>query len=306
MPPRKHRNTNANRVGFVISCCRGQSLPALGIAIAVASGFGRTVVAQQAPTRQHIETLASEKLDGRLTGSAGERLAADYIVSQLQRIGAKTVPGLPDYRVPFQFTAGNRDGGSSLSIKSETAGIAAAAGSASGQNDSAPGARALSFSDNAEVEGPVVFAGYGIVVPGQPGFRLRQLRRSRRQRQDRPRAALLPRGRRSENEGNPRALLGSPIQGDGRAATRRESDSGRHRPTLSQRRRARAHDVRHGDCRLGHRRGQHHRRRRPAIFLGGARQDARLGAAIARYREPTRRRFRVPRRHRRGSHRRRA
>ena len=54
--------------------------------------------------------LAAEKLDGRLTGSPGEKLAADYIVSQLQRIGAKPVPGFSDFRVPFEFTSGNRDG----------------------------------------------------------------------------------------------------------------------------------------------------------------------------------------------------
>jgi hypothetical protein len=47
----------------------------------------------------------------------GERLAADYIVSQLQRIGARPVPGVSDFRVPFEFTSGNRDGGSGVGIK---------------------------------------------------------------------------------------------------------------------------------------------------------------------------------------------
>jgi hypothetical protein len=144
------------------------------VSLALTSGAGRIVAAQQAPIRQHIETLASEKLDGRLTGTAGERLAADYIVSQLQRIGAKPVQGLSDFRQPFEFTSGNRDGGSSLGIKSENGGVTGAAAAAVAPGGRAgsgvPGVRALSFSDNGEVEAPVVFAGYGIVVPDSQDF----------------------------------------------------------------------------------------------------------------------------------------
>jgi hypothetical protein len=58
----------------------------------------------------HVEALASDRFDGRLTGSAGERLAGDYLVSQLQKIGARPLPGRSDYRLPFEFTAGTRDG----------------------------------------------------------------------------------------------------------------------------------------------------------------------------------------------------
>src|SRR6185436_2004979 len=70
----------------------------------------------QAPskTRAHVETLASPRLEGRLAGSNGERLAADYLVSELQKIGAKPLPGQSDLRLPFEFTAGARDGGSSV------------------------------------------------------------------------------------------------------------------------------------------------------------------------------------------------
>ena len=39
-----------------------------------------------------------ERLEGRLAGSNGERLAGDYLVAELQRIGAKPLPG-PD-RLP--------------------------------------------------------------------------------------------------------------------------------------------------------------------------------------------------------------
>jgi len=121
-------------------------------------------------TRVHVEALASDRLDGRLTGSAGERLAGDYLVSQLQKIGARPLPGRSDYRLPFEFTAGTRDGGSSIAIASgpfEASGVVS--GSSQGFN-SRSDVQALSFSDNAEVSAPVVFAGYGLVVPDSQDF----------------------------------------------------------------------------------------------------------------------------------------
>jgi hypothetical protein len=135
----------------------------------------------QAPskTRAHVETLASAALDGRLTGSAGERLASDYIVSELQKIGAKPLPGQNDFRLPFEFTAGTKDGGSNVRLSS---GVACAPGIAGGPAGpigqvktnagvpSDPCVRALSFSDNGDAEGAVVFAGYGIAVPEGQGF----------------------------------------------------------------------------------------------------------------------------------------
>src|SRR5262249_24624662 len=116
-----------------------------------------------ATTKQHVEALASEKPDGRLTGSPGERVAADYIVSQLQRIGAKPLAGLSDYRVPFEFTAARSDGGSSVSIDGKRSdGVE--------WSTTFRPVRALSFSDNSEVSGQLVFAGYGIVVPDGQDF----------------------------------------------------------------------------------------------------------------------------------------
>jgi Zn-dependent M28 family amino/carboxypeptidase len=120
------------------------------------------VVQAQAPskTRAHVEALASPRLEGRLTGSAGEQLASDYLVSELRKIGAKPLPGQTDYRVAFDFTAGTRDGGSSITTTSRDA------GSGSSRTFTARvDVQALSFSDNGDVSGDVVFAGYGIVVP---------------------------------------------------------------------------------------------------------------------------------------------
>lgn len=114
-------------------------------------------------TRAHVEQLASEKLEGRQAGSTGERLAAEYIAHELARMGAKPLPGRADLFLPFEFTAGTRDGGSTLQI-----GPGGSPGA--GAYRETGHIQALSFSDNGTVEASVVFAGYGLVVPDTQGF----------------------------------------------------------------------------------------------------------------------------------------
>jgi hypothetical protein len=83
--------------------------------------------------------------------------AGDYIAAQLARLGAQPLPGRQDMFMSFDFTAGSRDGGSQLSMGT--------------QRFTAPtDVVALSFSDDATVSAPVVFAGYGIVVPESQNF----------------------------------------------------------------------------------------------------------------------------------------
>src|SRR5262245_60254366 len=90
------------------------------VLVAVTAASVTIAFAQTRPapsrTRAHVTALAADRLEGRLTGSAGERLAADYIVAQLQRIGAKPLPGKTDFRLPFEFTAGTKDGGTRLTL----------------------------------------------------------------------------------------------------------------------------------------------------------------------------------------------
>ena len=110
----------------------------------------------QSRTRAQVERLASDALDGRFTGSSGERLAADYLVSELRRLGAKPLPGATNMISPFTFTAGSKDGGSTVGVGSQTF--------------STPHVMALSFSDTGDASGDVVFAGYGLVVPESQNF----------------------------------------------------------------------------------------------------------------------------------------
>jgi Peptidase family M28/PDZ domain/PA domain len=121
--------------------------------------------------RTYVTTLASDTFGGRMTGTEGERLARQFIISELKRIGAKPLSGRSDFELPFEFTAGTRDGGSTVSFSIENPprdGVVSGVVPGTPQPGSA---RALSFSDNGDVvQAPIVFAGYGIVVPESQDF----------------------------------------------------------------------------------------------------------------------------------------
>src|SRR5687767_15307770 len=127
--------------------------------LVAAPAFSQTSTSSR--TRVHVETLASPKMEGRLTGSPGEKLAADYLIAELKKMGARPLPGTTDFRMPFTFTAGSKDGGSKMTV---------AHGATVSSFDGPGNILAASFSDNGTTTGSVVFAGYGIVVPDSQGF----------------------------------------------------------------------------------------------------------------------------------------
>ncbi|MCY4025353.1 MAG: M28 family peptidase [Acidobacteria bacterium] len=181
-------------------------------------------------TRVMVEHLSADALEGRMTGSPGIRMAADYIIEQFETIGAIPLPALADFRQPFRYTAGIVDSGTTLRIEGEEISIgpgggwellaeqvtsdsaesrvtargsvvvtvssreepgvppapgfpappdppappgspgAAAAVPPPPRAEEGPAVRALSFSESGTVEGPLVFAGYGLTVPETDDF----------------------------------------------------------------------------------------------------------------------------------------
>lgn len=112
---------------------------------------------QATSTRARVEALASEAYQGREAGTPGEREAAAYLMAQLRGLGAHALPGRDTMAATFAFTAGSQDGGSALAVQrgAETP----------RRFEGREVVQALPFSDDASINGPVVFAGYGIVVP---------------------------------------------------------------------------------------------------------------------------------------------
>ena len=116
--------------------------------------------------RQHIEFLADDALEGRMTGSEGAAQAAEHIATQFARLNLKPVGDKSDYFQEFEFTAGRRliDGENHFHVTRQMHGSEQVM-EFSVEQDFQP----LSFSRNGVVEGEVVFVGYGLFVPGELG-----------------------------------------------------------------------------------------------------------------------------------------
>jgi Zn-dependent M28 family amino/carboxypeptidase len=138
----------------------------LGTAVPAFGQAQPAVAPTPSRTRTHVDALASPKLEGRLTGTAGADAAAAYIEAELLRIGVQPLPGGFGFRVPFTFTSGVQDEGTTVALVP----VDGSTSPPRGQTWRAPeSVLALSFSETADVTAPVVFAGYGLRVPAESG-----------------------------------------------------------------------------------------------------------------------------------------
>lgn len=67
----------------------------------------------QKELQRHIKYLADDKLEGRATGSKGEKLAYQYIINEFQAAGIKPMPSQNNYILPFSFYDGMEVGSNS-------------------------------------------------------------------------------------------------------------------------------------------------------------------------------------------------
>ncbi len=110
--------------------------------------------------RLHVEHLASDELEGRLTGTRGEQLAAEYVAEVMGKSGLLPFGDEDGWFEPFEFTAGVALGEkNALTVKGIEDGAVLKA-----NTDWRP----LSFSEVGETaESGVIFAGYGIETPDE-------------------------------------------------------------------------------------------------------------------------------------------
>src|SRR5256714_229411 len=110
--------------------------------------------------RKEVEWLADEKREGRMTGTTGAQETAKWLANYFREAGLKSFS--ENYALPFQFNAGER-------VLAEKTKLEISAGDSKSptvaklETDFRP----LAFSENGEANGEVVFAGYGLVVPGE-------------------------------------------------------------------------------------------------------------------------------------------
>ena len=131
-----------------------------------ASSFTDFVDETKTTIQQHVEFLADDALEGRMTGSKGSKRAADYIVEQFSEFNLQPAGEEGGYFQTFEFNAGRKiipnENRFYLTRKIEGAEEQL---EFMVEQDFLP----LSFSSNGVVEGEVVFVGYGLVAPGEAG-----------------------------------------------------------------------------------------------------------------------------------------
>ena len=116
--------------------------------------------------QQRVEFLASDELEGRMTGSKGAKRAAEHIATQFTQLNLKPIGDEASYFQAFEFTAGRRiiSEENRFHITRQMHGSEQVM-EFSVERDFQP----LSFSRNGVVEGEVVFVGYGLTAPGELG-----------------------------------------------------------------------------------------------------------------------------------------
>jgi Tol biopolymer transport system component len=107
---------------------------------------------------RHVDYLCRPELGGRLTGTAGEKLATSYVASYLASLGIEPAGTSDTYFHSFPYTAG-------VELKSSNA---MTSGDQSWKLNEDWRPIVFSKTGNVEPTG-VVFAGYGIVAPAESG-----------------------------------------------------------------------------------------------------------------------------------------
>jgi hypothetical protein len=102
---------------------------------------------------EKLTYIASDETEGRMTGSKGIKLTADYITNIFKAQGLQPLTGHADYFWPFDFTADIKSEASSNHFSFEGKEYEL-------KKDYIP----LASTENGETESEVIFAGYGLKI----------------------------------------------------------------------------------------------------------------------------------------------
>lgn len=116
----------------------------------------------EADLRAQVAFLASDELEGRLTGTPGAQKAADFLAEQLRFAGVQPLGENGGFFRPFEFSAG-------VNVLTNDNSLQLTIGGTPRSLELGKDYRPLSFTANGTVDGDVVFAGYGLSVPPTTG-----------------------------------------------------------------------------------------------------------------------------------------
>ena len=111
--------------------------------------------------RAHIAYLADDKLKGRYPGTEGFQTAVDYVIDQYTKIGLQPAGDNNGFTQKLIIRKSLVNNSSSVAILKDKNGNTDSLGFA---RDFAPVPHPL--SENVNTEGQLVFAGYGVEIPG--------------------------------------------------------------------------------------------------------------------------------------------
>lgn len=154
-------NDEAARVALGAAAKKGEGAPVSPSPAAGVTDSGYSAEISARDLRKEIEWLADEKREGRMTGSPGAQATAKWLADYFKQAGLKSFA--ENFTLPFQFNAGERILPEKTRL--EVTADARTPMSAKLEVDFRP----LAFSEDGEASGDVVFAGYGLVVPGDAG-----------------------------------------------------------------------------------------------------------------------------------------
>ncbi len=135
------------------------ALVALGAPVVRAGGEAAATITE-GELRAHVRYLASDELEGRDTGSAGERLAGEYLAQAFARYGLEPMGEDGSFFLPFEVSGDARV--IKASVRMDHGGFYR-------EFEAGRDVAVFSFSGSGELDVPVVFAGYGITDP-QRGY----------------------------------------------------------------------------------------------------------------------------------------
>ncbi len=111
---------------------------------------------------EHVSFLASDGLEGRMTGSDGAHKAGEYIATRFKEAGLEPLGDDGTYFQEFPYPAG-------VEVVVDKSHLAVTSGGSPRSLELDKDYRPLSFSSNGNAVGGVVCAGYGLVIPEEPG-----------------------------------------------------------------------------------------------------------------------------------------
>ena len=120
-----------------------------------------------ADLQAQVSYLASDELEGRMTGTKGTQMAAYYLAGYFNEIGLKPLCDKGSYFQEFPFISGSKLIPDQNHFQMVKEGDGKKTTAFEVEKDFLP----LAFTANGEVEGEVVFAGYGLSVPGNEANR---------------------------------------------------------------------------------------------------------------------------------------